>query len=268
MCNKINRTMTIKNTIILLLLLLITGHETANAQYRDVVKISYKDRERELNTFNAYGWVTKDWVRYTLADGNATAYRDGFPDTRHNAHAYIEDTVIYKGKRYIVTEIEENSWYDATHLLSVRIPSTVTEIPFQAFRNCYKITKIQLPESILKIDSWAFSKCGIDSIYFPENISVIGKHAFFGCSRLKYISIPANIKRIGEGAFTECREIKRIDIHALVPPVIDKDMFRSIDVYDDRFPKSHFAVLFVPKGTVEAYRSAIGWSRFPFIEEF
>ena len=46
----------------------------------------------------------------------------------------------------------------------------------------------------------------------------------------------------------------RVTCHATVPPVIDADCF-SNKTYNN-------ATLYVPKGSLEAYRNAVGWKEF------
>lgn len=256
-----------KNLIIFLFLIIPSIQLSAQSKYRDTDKYTLRGKEKVFNTFKSLGYVTKDWVRYTLKDGKATVYRDGYPDVKHHAHIYIEDTIKYNGKKYVVTEIEENAWYKAHRVLSLRLPKDIRKIPCQAFIGCYSIRKIEIPEKVVEIDDWAFYESGIDSLILPDSVRIIGNYSFGGCNNLKYISIPGDINKIGKGAFDSCREIKTFIIKSIIPPIIEKDMFHSLPNYDSRFPDSYKARLLVPKESVDIYKQADGWSKFQIIQE-
>lgn len=255
-----------KITAITILIIISSTQILAQSKYRDTERYSLGGKDKIINTFKSSGYVTKDSVKYNLKDGKATVYRDGYPNIQHHADIYIEDTVKYNGKKYIVTEIEENAWYEAHRVLSFRLPKNITKIPYQAFRGCYAIEKISIPENVVEIDDWAFFETGIDSLVLPDKLERIGCYSFSGCSSLKYISIPSNIKKIEKGAFENCIKLKTIIIKATIPPSIEKNMFRGLLSYYNESPDLYKPKLLVPKESVDLYKQADGWSNFQIIQ--
>jgi hypothetical protein len=254
-------------SIPVVLLWLSAFNLSAQSEYRDYYLVGLGGKDIKVNTFEKYRYVTKDWVQYTLnKDGTATVYRDGFPDIKHKAHIHIEDTVLYKRKCHVVTEIQESAWKGAHLVLSIRLPVNITEIPHEAFSGCQSITEINIPSKVKKIGWWAFSGSGITSIVIPEGVTYIGGYAFLNCSSLKHISIPVSVEKIGEYAFGDCREIKSCKVHSQVPVIIGKDVFKSLP-YHDRIPELN-PILYVPKGSLDAYKNAEGWSKFKDIREY
>lgn len=74
-------------------------------------------------------------------------------------------------------------------LSNVKILSSITDIPEQAFMNCFKLTSIELPTSILKINSQAFYGCkSLETITIPASVSTLGWEALAGCTSLKEIN--------------------------------------------------------------------------------
>ena len=72
-----------------------------------------------------------------------------------------------------------------------------------AFRNNDKITYIDLPEALDDVPTSTFEGCdnleGIDGTH--SKLTVIGKRAFAGCSKLAEITLPNNLTVLGDEAF-------------------------------------------------------------------
>ncbi len=72
-----------------------------------------------------------------------------------------------------------------TALESIRIPDSVTAIPFQAFLGCTGLRTVTLPNTLRKIESHAFSGCtALESITLPDGPIEIQRGAFEGCARV------------------------------------------------------------------------------------
>ena len=55
-------------------------------------------------------------------------------------------------------------------------------------------------------------KLDIPSINIPNNVTIIGRYAFYGCSSLTSITIPSSVTSIGYGAFSGCSSLTSITI--------------------------------------------------------
>ena len=97
-------------------------------------------------------------------------------------------------------------------LESLTIPKThhgkmITRIADNGFANCTALKQINLPDNINVIGKKAFSGCSsLSSIKIP-NASVIGDSAFKGCSSLTSVVIPEGVASIGYGAFQGCESL-------------------------------------------------------------
>lgn len=119
---------------------------------------------------------------------------------------------------------------------SYTIPSTVTEIEYDAFWN----------DQYLK------------TITLPENLTTIGGYAFSGCSKLEEINIPAKVTSIGSYAFSSNSNMKKVTSYITSPSDLDEYVFSSTcDV----------ATLYVPSGKKSAYQARTGWNKFKTITE-
>ena len=136
-------------------------------------------------------------------------------------------------------------------------PSSVTTIGYEAFGDCYALTSIEMP-AVTTINGWAFYNCfALTSVSMPS-VTMIGERAFYYCNALTSLDIPASVTMIGDYAFDYSRALTSVYCHWDEPlecePEFEDEIFMN-------------ATLYVPTGTVDAYRSVSPWSKFINIEE-
>ena len=67
-----------------------------------------------------------------------------------------------------------------------------------------------LPSDLKEIGREAFVSCFIKTIYFPDNLELIGESAFAKCKFLESVSIPTSVKRIEKWAFHGCPRLNKV----------------------------------------------------------
>lgn len=135
-------------------------------------------------------------------------------------------------------------------LTAYTIPHGVTMIGQSAFEDCRNLTSIAIPKSVTTIGEFAFDSCSsLTSITIPDGVTTIGKYAFYSCSSLTSITIPDRVTTIGEEAFKICSNLTKIYCKATTPPTLGSNAFDC-------------TIIYVPQASVEAYKSADGWSEY------
>lgn len=100
---------------------------------------------------------------------------------------------------------------------------------------------------------------GLDTVRLPSNLTTIGRFAFYDDSNLFTVEIPESVTEIDSYAFA-CPNLTNICCHGATPAnIADETVFSEID--KDQY------TLYVPEGSVEAYRTATYWKNFKNMKE-
>ena len=84
-----------------------------------------------------------------------------------------------------------------------------------------------------------------------DGITKIRIRAFRGCSSLTSIEIPKIVTSIELEAFRDCNSLTSVTVLATTPPTLGTDAFKD----------THSSLkIYVPSGSVNAYKAASGWS--------
>ena len=121
----------------------------------------------------------------------------------------------------------------------------------KAFSGDYNLSSVVLPDSLEEIQD------GFDCyIIYPSKtdnfsdviISLVADHVgAFSFTAISKITLPASLKKIGKHAFYGCDKLRSIYSNAATPPQLVDKISETVTVY-------------VPKGTLELYTSDSKWN--------
>ena len=121
-------------------------------------------------------------------------------------------------------------------------------------------TTYTMPGTVTSVGDYAFEKASIlTSITMSPKLEDIGDSAFRGCKALIELNLPATVNKLGNWAFQSCKGLIKITSLAQTPPV-------SVGFYPFNGVNVNIPV-YVPKGTIDAYKEAIGWRIFTNFQE-
>ena len=201
--------------------------------------------------------VTIGNLVYSLDTDTKVATVTGYDSSNKPTDVVIPNTIEYGGKNYSVTTIGQWAFSSCISLASIDIPNSVTTIGELAFDYCTSLASVNIPNSVTTIGESAFASCeSLASIDIPNSVTTIGEFAFAYCFSLASVNIGESVTTIGLGAFIYCYYITSVTCLAKECPVYDKDSWYDLfSVYDT-------ATLYVPKQSIDAYKTTDPWSNF------
>ena len=138
----------------------------------------------------------------------------------------------------------------------------VTQIGYEAFKDCTELTSITVPDSVFEIMSNAFEGCtGLKTVVIND-VPYIGSEAFLGCTSLESVTLPNGIEEISYGMFKDCTSLASVTIPDTVTS-IEYDAFENCNpdlvIIGSTYSTAHdFAVRksfkFSSNGTVDPFR--------------
>ena len=167
-----------------------------------------------------------------------------------------------------VTIIADGAFKDCTGLTKVNIndiaawcnivfPAMVSSSPLYYAKHLYlndiEVTNLVIPDNVSSIGKYAFYGCiDLTSVTISNSVTSIGDYAFFKCTGLTSVTIPNSVTSIGYDAFYGCTGLTSMTIEAETPP-----MLRS-----QAFDNTNNCPIYVPCGTLDAYKNKTGWSKY------
>lgn len=118
---------------------------------------------------------------------------------------------------------EKESFKGDTALAEVILPTAggITAIPDGAFAGCTSLTgeNLKIPKNIVTITANAFKESGLEKLYIPNQVTMIGASAFEACKNLEDVHISNNISSISQSTFKNCEKLEKIEIPVKVTQI-------------------------------------------------
>lgn len=189
----------------------------------------------------------------------------------------IEELIVENG----VEEISDYAFFECRKLRYVSLPASLKMFgPDGAvFVDCPELVRVDVDKdneyycsngqvivnkrTMTIVDGWGTESCNAADFSKELLPTRIGNNAFRKQSLLRLAILPATIEEIGDAAFSDCKNLRQVNCHATVPPVLGKDAFKLNAINGKEFtPLQETLILLVPETSVEAYKNAPGWKEF------
>lgn len=157
-------------------------------------------------------------------------------------------------------------------LTSIAIPNSVTNIGAYVLYECNGLSDISvglenpnysskdgvLFDKLQKVII-AYPNARSSTYSIPNTVTYINRYAFNNCTNLTSIIIPSSVTSISISAFSGCTNLLTIHANASTPATINSTSFSNVDKTK--------CILYVPTGSLSAYRAANYWKDFSNIVE-
>lgn len=146
-------------------------------------------------------WTLKNGVLTITGTGALPTFsRNAEKDTINYPWADYKDqiTTVVVGKG--ITSIGNYSFYRFTKLSSVKLPDSLEEIAYGAFRGTASLTDITIPANVSKFGSQVFMESGLKTITFKGMLPTsYGKNLFDGVTATAYHRCDVDPKSMSQG---------------------------------------------------------------------
>lgn len=159
-----------------------------------------------------------------------------------------------------LTVINNTSFRDCANLTTIKMGNSVVHIGDNAFNGCTSLKNIQLSNTLESIGTNAFLDCSFKSIIIPDSVTSIGNYAFGSISTLTKVEIGPSITDIGERAFFGCVNLEKVYVKSINPPSLGAEAFKEYNGAKPNCIIKDLEAIYVPSESVDAYKSASGWS--------
>jgi hypothetical protein len=146
-------------------------------------------------------------VKYTIYTGTTNVYASGF-NAGITAISF-SNTINIAGTVYTMTGIGDSVFKNCITATSLTLTSNITSIAASAFEGCLNIiNNVDIPSSVSTLGANVFKDCSkIPSISIPSSIITIGASAFKNCSALTSVTSLGTITAINDSTFEGCTNI-------------------------------------------------------------
>lgn len=185
------------------------------------------------------------------------------------------------------------------NIKKVILPNTIREIDDNAFSGC-ELEEIELPIGLETIGKNAFSSTNLRSISISEGVKSIGAYCFWNCRSLTKAILPSTLREVSTFCFYNCHNLKDVTLTDGIEELAGYS-FQLTGISQIVFPKSMQTIknraisspclisviclgekpctleagavrqnpvtLYVPKNSIEAYKTSDEWKDFTSIRE-
>lgn len=200
---------------------------------------------------------------------NCTLSSDSFNFCSASTLSFGSGTIISEMGKYIgsffnsiisnidlngVTQIFDYAFATTSGYTSITIPPSVTTFGQYAFNKVSTLNSVTIDyASNATLGDYQFYDLPITSLTIGSHPTSIGSSMFSKCTKLRTLVIPSNISSIGSYAFYQCSGLTSITVESVTPPTLG-----GYGVFDD----TNNCPIYVPSGSVDAYKAASGWSSY------
>ena len=135
--------------------------------------------------------------------------------------------------------------------------ASVTSIGDFAFYSCHGLTRAEISDPVTTLGKMTFAYSALKNVIVGNGVHKIPEEFCLGCSGLTSVMLGNAVDTLDAQCFKYCEYLDTIMCMAKVPPVMNgaEDSFFEPLVFQN-------ATLYVPVGSLEAYKTAKVWKKF------
>ncbi|MBP3512761.1 MAG: leucine-rich repeat domain-containing protein [Prevotella sp.] len=125
-----------------------------------------------------------------------------------------------------ITSIADYAFY-YSNLENITIPSTVTEISNFCFMGCKRLKSANIPSSVTRIGYESFRESGLTSVIL-SGVETIAYHAFYNCKQLAEVIFAEGLTNFEGESFYGCTALTEIDLPSTFRSMENQEFYGCI----------------------------------------
>ena len=252
-----------------------TGDYTNQRLFNNLSKLTIGDKVTEVPNYMFDG--NNELQNVTI--GSGVKYIGGYAFRNCGTSDDVTELKVEMGVN--VDSLATCAFQNCKKLQTINLPSTLEVIESNAFENC-GLTSLSIPASVKRLGYYAFLNCNaLTSVRIEESTEplefVTGYYRSFGSAakevfmgrnvnrtgdytnerlfnNLSKLTIGSQVTEIGSNMFNGNNELTAVTVAWKQPIGINANVFNNTTYQT--------ATLFVPGGTIDAYKADVVWSKF------
>lgn len=120
----------------------------------------------------------------------------------------VESSVLYDGKYYSVTSIEDSCFEGCSNFDSIIIPNSIEKIGTKSFAgSSLKYVVFENDSNLTSIRESAFENSSIEFIVLPKSLEFVDRSAFSNCENLSILMIENPDINVSADSFNNCKNL-------------------------------------------------------------
>lgn len=228
----------------------------------------------------AYDFASGQLFYNVLSETDGTVEVTQNESGTYSGDIIIPDVAAYNGKTYIVTRIGDSA-FKQSDITSLRCGNNLTHLSAWSLSSCTKLKSLYISKSVTNIEADAAAGCSVlrNLVFEPGCKAVIGSRAFADCPKFVCLLLPTTVtyeaqafsssacavefvgdlKSLNNGVFANVFPAY-VMLGTAKPPTIGK-----VKPFDSK--AKYFSTLYVPRGSLAAYKADSYWGTFSEIYE-
>lgn len=202
-----------------------------------------------LKTIGEFAFADTQMSECNFPDGLAAIKQSAFEGSSQLSEVVLPSSCL---------QLEPYAFSSCENLRKFHFPENITSIPASFLKNNQALTFVEIPSKVTEIGPEAFyTNQNLKEVILHEGLEVIRKDAFNSCI-IEKIVLPSTVKLLEEGSlFCNIRTLSSL---ATTPPECTGKV--GTDKKGPFLLSCSNTPVYVPKGCVDAYKSAWGWDIF------
>lgn len=232
------------------------------------------------STAKAYDFASGELFYNVLSETDGTVEITQNESGTYSGDIIVPDVTTYNGKAYTVTRIGDSA-FKQSDITSLRCGNNLTHIGAWSLSSCSKLKSLYITKSVTDIEADAAGGCSTlrNLVFEPGCKAVIGSRAFADCPKFTCLLLPptvtceaqafsssacavefvGDLKSLNNGVFANVFPAY-VMLGTVKPPTVGKTK-----PFDSK--AKYFSTLYVPRGSLAAYKADAYWGTFSEIYE-